>query len=101
MRVLVFDQPKPGHFRRGVEVIAKALDGVPLMAPVRQARWQLVRHKGPLVIARRQMTIRSIFSAFAFCGRFSGVEPSGLSFTESPEYFPCGPEVWRGVFCSR
>lgn len=47
--ILVYDQPKDGHYRRGVEVVARALDGHPLLKPFQFAWPQLVGWRGALI----------------------------------------------------
>lgn len=58
---LVFDRPRPGHHRRGVDVLAKVLDGVILMAPIPAAWWRLLRWPGPVVFQTADGYLLSFF----------------------------------------
>lgn len=49
-KILVFDRPLQGHFRRGVEVVSRALDGQPRLAALRRAWPGLIAWRGPLVL---------------------------------------------------
>lgn len=62
--ILVYDQPNQGHFRRGVEVLAKVLDGRPMLVPIRKAWRTLVLWNGTLVCG----TIKGYLRAFLVVG---------------------------------